>query len=64
MNRLSSEVWEKEQLQDAVNIPPVTIEQIESNVRYQDLKTMLGNEHARANYNAMNDMQLCGIIDK
>lgn len=63
MNRLSGEAWEKEQLQDTVNIPPVTIEQIETTVRYQDLKTMLGNEHGRANYNAINDIQLCSIID-
>ena len=64
MNRLSGEAWEKEQLQDAVNAPPVTIEQIESIIRYQDLKTMLGNEHGRANYNAINDIQVCDIIDK
>lgn len=64
MNRLSGEAWEREQLQDAVKIPPVTIEQIESNIRYQDLKTMLGNEYGRANYKAVNDIQLCGIIDK
>lgn len=64
MNRLSGEAWEKEQLQDAVNMPPVTIEQIESSIKCQDLKTMLGNEHGRANYNAMNDIRLCGIVDK
>ena len=64
MNRLSGEAWEKEQLQDGDNIPPITIEQIERTIRYQDLKTMLGNEHGRANYNAINDIQLCGIIDK
>lgn len=64
MNRLSGEAWEKEQLQDGGNIPPITIEQIERTIRYQDLKTMLGNEHGRANYNAINDIQLCGIIDK
>lgn len=64
MNRLSGEAWEKEQLQDAVNIPPVTLEQIECSVRYQDLKTMLGNEHGRANYNAKSDIQICDIIDK
>ena len=64
MNRLSGEAWEKEQLQDTVNAPPVTIEQIENTIRYQDLKTMLGNEHGRANYNAMNDIHVCDIIDK
>lgn len=64
MNRLSGETWEKEQLQDSVNVPPVTLDQIEGSIRYQDLKTMLGNEHGRANYNAMSDIQLCDIIDK
>lgn len=64
MNRLSGDAWEKEQLQDAVNVPSVTLEQIEGSVRYQDLKTMLGNEHGRANYNAMNDIQICDLIDK
>lgn len=62
MNRISGETWEKEQLQDALNIPPVTLEQIEVNVSHQDLKTMLGNEHGRANYNAMTDIQVCDTI--
>lgn len=63
MNRLSGDSWEKEQSQDAVNTPPITIEQIENGIRYQDLNTMLRNEHGRANYNALNDIQLCDIID-
>ena len=63
MNRLSGEAWEKEQLQDALNIPPVTLEHIESNVAYHDLKTMLTNEHGRSNYNSMTDIQVCDTID-
>lgn len=63
MNRLSGEAWEKEQMQDAVNIPPITLEQIEGNFAFQDLKTMLANEHGRANYNSMTDIQVCDAIN-
>lgn len=62
MNRISGEAWEKEQLQDALSIPPVTLEQIEANSSHQDLRTMLGNEYGRANYNVMNDIQVCDTI--
>lgn len=63
MNRLSGEAWEKEQLQDGINIPPVTLNNIEQGIAYQDIRTMLGNEHGRSNYTTMNDIQLCSEID-
>lgn len=63
MNRLSGENWEKEQQQDALNIPPITLEQMERNVGGQDLRTMLANEHGRANYNSMSDIKVCDTID-
>lgn len=63
MNRLSGEAWEKEQQQDLLDIPPITLGQMEANVKHQDLKTMLANEHGRSNYNSTTDIQLCDIID-
>ena len=63
MNRLSGEKWEKEQEQDAISLPPITLENIESGISYQDIRTMLGNEHGRSNYNAISDEGLCHDID-
>ena len=64
MNRLSGEGWIKEQLQDDTAMPPITLEHIEHGVVYQDMRTMLGNEHGRANYNAVSDITLCEAIDR
>ena len=63
MNRLSGENWEKEQMQDTTSCPPISLENIESGVCYQDVRTMLKNEHGRSNYNAITDLQLCHEID-
>ena len=64
MNRLSGDNWEKEQLEDNTSSPPITLERIENNVSHQDIDTMLRNEHGRANYNSMDDIQLCEKICK
>ena len=63
MNRLSSKRWEEEQAEDGGGMAPVTIYEIEHGVSLNDMKTMLNNEFGRANYNAMSDTELCGIID-
>lgn len=63
MNRLSGEKWEKEQSQDGTSCPPISLGDIESGIIYQDIRTMLANEHGRSNYNAVTDMQLCHEID-
>lgn len=63
MNRLSGEKWEQEQSQDATSLPPITLETIENGIVYQDIRTMLGNEHGRSNYNALTDEELCHDID-
>ncbi len=64
MNRLSGESWEKEQLQDKTDLPPITLESIERSNFGQSLQTMLNNEHGKANYNAISDIELCYEIDK
>jgi len=64
MNRLSGEGWVKEQLQDDTTTPPITLEHVEQGVAYQDIRTMLSNEHGRANYNAASDITLCESIDR
>ena len=63
MNRLSGDKWEKEQLQDGVSNPPITLENMERGICLQEVKTMLANEHGRANYNTIKDVQLCYEID-
>lgn len=63
MNRLSGEKWEKEQLQDATSDAPIRLENIENGITYQDIRTMLTNEHGRANYNAITDDILCQEVD-
>ena len=64
MNRLSGELWEKEQAQDPTSCPPISLANIEYGVEYQDLRTMQKNEYGRSNYNAVSDLQLCHEIDK
>lgn len=64
MNRLSGEGWVKEQLQDDTAAPPITLEHVEQGIAYQDMRTMLSNEHGRANYNTVSDITLCETIDR
>lgn len=63
MNRLSGEKWTEEQQQDQNSYPPITLKDIEKGIKYQDTRTMLGNEHGRSNYNALTDLELCQEID-
>lgn len=63
MNRLSGEEWKREQEKDANNLPPITLELMESGVGLNPLSVMMSNENARFNYNAMTDIQLCELID-
>ena len=63
MNRLSSEEWLKEQAKDDNGLPPVTLETIEKGISFQSLKSMFSSEGGRCNYNALNDIQLCDVID-
>lgn len=64
MNRVSGEAWEKEQTEDLTSLPPITLDEIERGVALHDVRTMLANEHGRANYHAVSDIQLCEEIDK
>ena len=63
MNRLSGEAWEKEQLQDNTNQVPIGLDNIEQGVCGLDMRSMFANEHGRANYMAMTDMEICTEID-
>ena len=64
MNRISGESWEKEQQEDDTSMPPITLNDIERGVSLHDIRTMLVNEHGRANYHSVSDPQLCEEIDK
>lgn len=63
MNRLSGETWEKEQLQDNNSKPPITLNDIEICTPHIDIKSLLANEHGRANYHRISDMEICSLID-
>lgn len=63
MNRLTSDAWKSEQMQDKTDTPLITLESIECGVRTQDIKTLLSNEHGRQNYYAKSDIALCKEID-
>ena len=63
MNRLSSEEWVKEQNKDDNSLPPITLEAIEKGISYQSIKTMYASENGKNNYNSLNDIQLCDLID-
>lgn len=64
MNRLSGNDWYEEQLKDTTNKGPITLDEIEKGVSGVNIKTMLKNEHGKANYKAPSDIQLCYEIDK
>ena len=63
MNRLSGETWEKEQLQDNNSRPPITLSDIEICAPHMDIKSLLANEHGRANYHRLSDTEICVLID-
>ena len=63
MNRLTSDAWKSEQMQDKSSTPLISLESIESGVRTQNIKTLLSNEHGRQNYYAKSDIDLCKEID-
>lgn len=63
MNRLSGETWESEQDADKNGRPPIKLEDIEEGVRAHNIRTLLANEHGRADYRATTDLEICRIID-
>lgn len=63
MNRLSNETWEKEQDEDKNGRSPIKLEDIEEGVRTHNIRTLLANEHGRADYRATTDLEICRIID-
>lgn len=65
MNRLSSDDWEKEQMSDGTQKPPVTLSSIEPRADPKTLTTWLTNEkghHYRKDRKL--DIDVCKIIDK
>lgn len=64
MNRLSGESWENEQMQDANNLPPVKIEDIEHGIGHTSIREMLANETGRRRRCSITDIILCESIEK
>jgi len=63
MNRISNESWEGEQDEDKNGRPPIRLCDIEEGVRTHNIRTLLANEHGRADYRAKTDLEICRIID-
>lgn len=64
MNRLSGEAWEKEQLQDNTDNPPIRVEDMERGVRCGSIQQLLANETGRNRVQNIDDIKLCTIIDE
>lgn len=64
MCRKSSEEWESEQLKDKNNLPPVTLERIETGVRTDSLEKMLIYEAGKSDYRKPSDIDICSEIDR
>lgn len=64
MNRLSDEVWQKEQLEENPNEPPVTLNTIERPFDKKSVLSMLECEKGfKYDASKMNDVAVCNIID-
>ncbi len=64
MNRISDEIWKKEQMEDNSDEPPVTLGTIERSFSKQSLSSMLECEKGfRYNPSTLNDVAVCNIID-
>lgn len=63
MNRRTSEEWEKEQLKDNNNYPPVNLLSIEKGISLNSPEKMLILENGRADYKGKSDIDLCTEID-
>ena len=69
MNRVSGEEWRKMQEQDQNGIQPFSLETVEAQIlRHQPnteqiLRDMYDKEHGRFRKPAMDDLQLCSLID-
>lgn len=63
MNRISSDTWKKEQMEDNNGLPPISLEVIEPQCFRSSVQQMLLNETGRCFRNDITDLELCGLID-
>lgn len=63
MNRLSNDTWEREQDEDKNGRPPISLGDIEAGVKTHNIRTLLANEHGRADYRTATDLEICSFID-
>jgi len=64
MNRMSDEIWKAEQINICKAEPPVTLETMERGTVDFNLSQMMVNEKGRVRKDAIQDIDLCSIIDK
>ena len=63
MNRISDDKDIKNQVEEN-DLPPVTLDSIESGVKEFDVKAALLNERGRVNSSHITDLEMCQIIDE
>ena len=63
MNRLSSDQWKNEQMEDKNGLPPVSLEDVEPACYRPAMSQLILNESGRNFRNRITDLELCGIID-
>lgn len=63
MSRLSDAGWIAEQKEEDPAAKVITLELLESTTPDFDLQMLERNEKSRFNYQAMDDLELCGLID-
>lgn len=64
MNRISDEVWEKEQMEDGGDEAPITLNTIEHGFGEQSISLMLANEKGfKYDPNRLTDTDVCHVID-
>lgn len=64
MNRLSSDKWKEEQMEDNNGLPPISLETIEPAIYRPTIQQLLLNETGRSFRNDITDLELCGLIDR
>ena len=63
MSRKSSEDWEREQLKDSTDQPPINLYSIEQGVGMHNMNSMSIYENGKADYQKISDIELCTMID-
>lgn len=64
MNRLSTDSWKNEQMEDDNGSEPVTLNTVEFNTTNATIEKLHINEQGKCSNNRMTDIEICKIIDR